>query len=147
MEEDLDLAENILKLTIELQNFCESTPSEDLNKNILSIKFKILFLIHEYENISPSTLVKELMIAKSNIALFCKQLIDEGYIISNHDEFDHRIIYYCLTSKGKEYVKSFLSLLNKHIGLNFDEKKQNIIMNHAKVINNNLAKIGAKTKC
>lgn len=134
MADDFTSAKNLLKLAIDLQNFCESSDNKDLNKNIFSIKFKILLLIQEYGKVSPSTLVEQLKIAKSNIALFCKQLLIEQYIVSKQDEFDHRIIYYCLTKKGDKYVCSFLNLLNKHICQTFEENKLKAIDKNIKNI-------------
>ena len=144
MADDLLSAKSLLRLAIDLQNFCESTDSKDLNKNILSIKFKILFLIQEYGKVSPSTLVEELKIAKSNIALFCKQLLIKQYIVSKPDEFDHRIIYYCLTKKGDKYVCSFLNLLNKHICQTFEENKLKTIDKNIKSINETFSKNRSK---
>ncbi len=144
MEENLTLAEELLLLTMNLQNFCENTNDKNFNKNVFSIKFKILLLIKEYGNISPSTLVSSLNIAKSNIAIFCKMLLQEKLIESKHDEFDRRIIYYCLTSKGKEYVSNFVSLLDRHISNKMEEKQQKTMQKNLKAINNNLVKLGAK---
>ncbi len=143
-EENFSIAEDVLLLAMNLQNFCEKTKDKNFNKQAFSIKFKILILIRKYGNISPSTLVSNLNIAKSNIAIFCKTLISEGYITCKHDEFDRRIIYYCLTQKGEEYVLSLVSLLDKHICLNFEEKQQKTMLKNIKSLNNNLTKIGAK---
>ena len=144
MADDFTSAKNLLKLAIDLQNFCESSDNKELNKNILSIKFKILLLIQEYGKVSPSTLVEQLKIAKSNIALFCKQLLIEQYIVSKQDEFDHRIIYYCLTKKGDKYVCSFLNLLNNHICQTFEENKLKAIDKNIKNINDIFSKNRSK---
>lgn len=144
MADDFTSARNLLKLAIDLQNFCESSDNKELNKNILSIKFKILLLIQEYGKVSPSTLVEQLKIAKSNIALFCKQLLIEQYIVSKQDEFDHRIIYYCLTKKGDKYVCSFLNLLNNHICQTFEENKLKAIDKNVKNINDIFSKNRSK---
>lgn len=146
MAEDLTSAKNLLKLAIDLQNLCENTDNKEINKNILSIKFKILFLIQEYGQISPSTLVEELKIAKSNIALFCKQLIIEQLIISKQDDFDHRIIYYCLTRKGEKYVCNYLNLLNKHICQTFEENKLKTLDKNVKSISDIFLKNRSKNK-
>lgn len=143
-EENISIAEDMLLLAMSLQNFCEKTESKDFNKQAFSIKFKILLLIKKYGNISPSTLVENLNIAKSNIAIFCKNLIKENFISCKHDEFDRRIIYYCLTAKGEDYVKSLVSFLDKHISLNFEEKQQKSMLKNIKTINNNLLKLGVK---
>lgn len=139
-----NLSKELILLFMNLQSFCENTNNQELNKNLFSVKFKILTLINEFGKVSPSTLVSSLNIAKSNIALFCKQLLKDKFIDSLQDEFDHRIIYYCLTEKGKKYVSSFESLLNKHISLNLEEKQQEELINATKTINNNLEKLGVK---
>lgn len=144
MEENGDLAKELLLLVMNLQKLCENTESKEFNKNVFSVKFKILLFVKEYGNISPSTLVSNLNIAKSNIAIFCKNLLSEGLIKSKHDEFDHRIIYYCLTPKGEKYVSSFVDLLDKHICLKLDEKQQKSMQKNIKAINGNLVKLGVK---
>lgn len=145
MEEgNFSIAEDVLLLAMSLQSFCEKTQSKEFNKQAFSIKFKILLLIKRYGNISPSTLAYNLNMAKSNIAIFCKELLLNEFIVCKHDEFDKRILYYCLTPKGEEYVKSLVDLLDKHICLNYDEKQQKSMLKNIKSINNNLTKIGAK---
>lgn len=146
-EENLLIAEDVMLAIIAMQNFCEKTEDKEFNKQAFSIKFKILLLIKKLGSISPSALVENLNIAKSNIALFSSELIKSGLIESKHDEFDRRIIYYCLTPKGITYVESFVAILNKHICLNLDEKQQKSLYKNAKAINNNLDKLtktGAK---
>ena len=103
-----------------------------------------MLLIQEFGKVSPSTLVDELKIAKSNIALFCKQLLIEQFIVSKQDEFDHRIIYYCLTKKGEKYVCSFLNLLNNHICQTFEENKLKTIDKNIKVISDIFSKNRSK---
>lgn len=145
MEEgNFSIAEDILLLAMNLQNYCEKTKDKNFNKQAFSIKFKILLLIKKYGNISPSTLVENLNIAKSNIAIFCKNLLKENFIAYKHDDFDRRIIYYCLTPKGEEYVSSLVSSLDKHLSLNFEEKQQKNMLKNIKSLNNNLTKIGVK---
>lgn len=144
MEENLSLGKDLLLLAMNLQKFCENTESKEFNRNAFSIKFKILLYIKEYGNISPSTLVDNLNIAKSNIALFCKNLLKEELIKSQHDEFDRRIIYYCLTPKGEKYVLSFVELLDKHLSLKLEEKQQKSMQKNIKAIRNNLVKLGVK---
>ena len=144
MDEEFKLAREFILLSMNLQNFCENTNDKNLNKNLFSIKFKILMFIQEYGKVSPSILVNNLNIAKSNIAIFCKQLLNEKYIYCEKDEFDHRIIYYCLTSKGENYITNFESLLEGHINLNFEDKQKIELIKATKEINNYLSKTGAK---
>lgn len=127
MEKDnLELARNMLKARILAQNACESFEKQINKKNLLTTKVRILFLIDEYKSVSPTFLIDRLYIAKSNIALFCKQLMLEGLISSSQDSIDRRIVYYCLTQKGKEFLKSKLSFIEDNLekAVSKEEKKQ-----------------------
>ena len=99
-----DFAKNMLMLNILSQSACESCEKELNKKNFLSTDTKIMFLIDSYERISPSFLTQKLKIAKSNIALMCKKLINDGYIVPSQDLKDKRIVYYKLSDSGKNYL-------------------------------------------
>ena len=125
-DDNLDLARNIMRLRILSSNACESFEKQMNKKNLLTTKVRILFLIDEYKSVSPTFLIDRLYVAKSNIALFCKQLLLEGLIISSQDLIDKRIIYYCLTPKGKEFLKSKLSFIQDNLdsAVDTDTKKK-----------------------
>ena len=132
---DYSFSNDLLNLAINLQNFCQGSSSKELNKEIFSIKFKILFLIKKYEKVSPKILCKKLNMAKSNVALFCKQLLNENLIISTTDDIDRRVIYYCLTSQGVKYVCKFLNLLNNHICQTLEQNKLKDIEKNINTLN------------
>lgn len=106
---------SLYSLILTLIKVCEGTQSEAFNKQIFSVKFKILFLIYNYGQVSPSVLVSELNMAKSNVALFCKQLLAEQFIVGSVDKFDHRIVYYSLTKKGQKQVENNLNYLQTYL--------------------------------
>ncbi len=110
-----DFAKNMLMLNILSQSACESQEKELSKKNFLSTDTKIMFLIDSYERISPSFLTQRLKIAKSNIALMCKKLIENGYITQTPDLKDKRIVYYCLTNLGKDYLNEKLSEIQNNL--------------------------------
>ena len=110
-----DFAKNMLMLNILSQSACESQEKELSKKNFLSTDTKIMFLIDSYERISPSFLTQRLKIAKSNIALMCKKLIENGYISQTPDLKDKRIVYYCLTNLGKDYLNEKLSEIQNNL--------------------------------
>ena len=99
-------SKNLYSLILRLNKICEGTQNDVFNKQIFSVKFKILFLIYNYGQVSPSVLVEDLNMAKSNVALFCKQLLADQFIIGTPDKFDHRIVYYSLTKKDKNKLKA-----------------------------------------
>ncbi len=104
-----DFAKNIMMLNILSQSACECVEKQEVKKNFLSSSTKILFLIDSYERVSPTFLTQKLRIAKSNMALMCKKLIEEGFIAQNQDLKDKRIVYYTLTENGKNYLNEKLS--------------------------------------
>lgn len=110
-----DFAKNMLMLNILSQSACESQEKEISKKNFLSTDTKVLFLIDSYERVSPSFLTQRLKIAKSNIALMCKKLIEMGYIIQTPDLKDKRIVYYNLTNLGKHYLNEKLSEIQNNL--------------------------------
>lgn len=110
-----DFAKNMLMLNILSQSACESQEKELSKKNFLSTDTKIMFLIDSYERISPSFLTQRLKIAKSNIALMCKKLIENGFITQTPDLKDKRIVYYCLTNLGKDYLNEKLSEIQNNL--------------------------------
>ena len=136
-DDNLELARNMMRLRILSSNACESFEKQINKKNLLTTKVRILFLIDEYKTVSPTFLIDRLYVAKSNIALFCKQLLLEGLISSSQDLIDKRIIYYCLTQKGKEFLKSKLSFIQDNIDTAVDEgckKKLNESMDYVNKI-------------
>jgi len=141
VEEKIKYSSEICELLLSLQFFCEATDDKKFNKQVDSIKFKILFLIFKYKNVSPSVICKRLNMAKSNVALFCKKFINEGLVESNHDEEDKRIIYYCLTQKGKDFVIKLLFSFDKFLIEKYKERDlKNIIDKSEDIIS--LLKIG-----
>lgn len=109
---DTELARLMLKLEILSQNACEDFSSN--KKFLLSQKDKVLFVISEYAQVSPTVLINRLHIVKSNLALICKQLLTEGYITSTADKSDRRVIYYTVTDQGKKYLDSKLSYIQNN---------------------------------
>ncbi len=125
--EKLDLAKNIMNARIFTQNACESFDKDRSNKQSLPVNVRLLFLIGEYGRVSPSTLIDKLYIAKSNLALMCKQLISQGFIKVSQDLKDKRIIYYCLTQEGKDYLETKLLGVEYNLTKNFsDQDLQNL---------------------
>lgn len=137
-------SKNIYSLILSLNKICENTQDEVFNKQIFSVKFKILFLIYSYGQVSPSVLVEDLNMAKSNVALFCKQLLAEQLILGTPDKFDHRIVYYSLTKKGQKQVESNLSCLQVHFENCFSQMGLKNISKNSKNILQNISKNGGK---
>ncbi len=115
-----DTSKSVVKLTQNIQIFFKNFDSK-LERDVFSLKFRILLCILENKQISPTKLVENLGIAKSNVAKFCKELEAENKIFWQSDENDHRGKYYSLTKSGEKYVYSCLTSLEKALG-NLAEK-------------------------
>lgn len=137
-------SQNLYGLMLNLQNFCEGSEDKKFNKEVFSVKFKILYLVFSYNQISPSTLVSSLNMAKSNVALFCKQLVKDQYLITKQDQFDHRVIYYCLTKKGQKHVLEYLEKLQNMMQNAFSQTGLKNVSRGAKTVSQYLSKTGVK---
>lgn len=109
-----DFAKNMLMLNILSESALECG-GDDNKKNFFPASDKILFLVDSYERVSPTFLTQKLRIAKSNMALMCKKLIKDGYLIQTSDLKDKRIVYYNLTSVGKSYLTEKLSEIQNNL--------------------------------
>ncbi len=125
-----ELAAEVLKLEIFAKNII------DANKNTegLTQKTKVLFLVDEYKKVSPSFLKTKLGIAKSNLAVICKQLILEKKMVSNQDLKDKRILYYNLTESGKNFLENQLLFIQKNVIACCKDSKEELIL-HINEIN------------
>jgi len=132
---------------VALQILLEGITDSNLNKpksEGLSIKNKVLFIIENNPNCSPATIIHQLNIAKSNLAIMCKGLIDIGLIDAKRCEEDKRNIVYNITEKGQKEVNELLEDLDHKIVDLFspreikalDKKTQEISLLMAKGHNN-----------
>lgn len=111
------LDKQIISLRIMLENLSDSYEITDSNVKAtpLTMRMKALFFVSENSACPPSLLIDKLNIAKSNLAILCKGLIEEGLIVSEKDENDKRNIYYNITSKGKKELENYYSLLEERV--------------------------------
>lgn len=137
-----ELSKNVVKLTQNIQLFFKNFDSE-LEKEVFSLKFRILLCILEGKQVSPTKLVETLDLAKSNVAKFCKELETENKICSQGDETDRRGKYYLLTKGGEKYVYSCLTSVEKVLA-NVEEKKLDEVSAAIDVLNKILSLKGEK---
>lgn len=81
---------------------------EKNSKELFSLNFKLLCSVYRLGSPTQSEVVKDIMLAKSNVAIFAKKLIEQGLLATRSDDNDKRIVYYILTKNGKNYVESVL---------------------------------------
>lgn len=131
---------DIINFQQNVQKLCKSE-MKNLEKEIFSLKFKILLLIYSAKNISPTKIKNELFLAKSNVAMFCKNLINEEKIEVVEDKKDHRSIFYNLTKSGEKYVRTRLKAFSQIFEEKYDSdeiaKIENNITSLCEIMSNN----------
>ncbi len=106
----------ITMLRIILQKLCDGFDVKEANKNtVLTAKHKVLFLLSEQKEASPSFLIDKLGIAKSNLALLCSSMVMDGLINSSKSQEDKRNISYTITEKGNEELNKFLDAMEREL--------------------------------
>ena len=110
---NLDDIKSIVMLSSKLQNLFEGF--DETNKSaMMTSKVKILLEVSQTEKISPSALKNKVGLAKSNIAILCNKLQNDGLIDKHRDGFDTREIYYSITEDGKKFLSDFLKKAKKN---------------------------------
>lgn len=110
---------NIEKL-LEIEALTENLAKHIANNNLL--KYKMLYFISQYENLSVSMIIDKLGLKKSNFALMAKELENQGLAKSRQGEIDKRCRMMTLTEKGKAELDEFLSTMGSY----FDERNTEI---------------------
>ena len=110
---------NIEKL-LEIEALTENLTKHIANNNLL--KFKMLYFISQYENLSVSMIIDKLGLKKSNFALMAKDLEAQGLATSRQGEIDKRCRMMSLTAKGKAELDGFIKQMSSH----FEERNTEI---------------------
>jgi len=106
----------ITMLRIILQKICDGFDTKEANKrSFLTARLKVLFLLSEQKEVSPGYLIEKLGIAKSNLALLCSAMVNEGLITSSKNQEDKRNITYFITEKGNIELDVFLDDMEKEL--------------------------------
>ena len=75
---------------------------------IFSNTYQILYILDRKEKVTPKELIAELNIAKSNLAILAKKMINDGLIESHKDKLNKREIFYNITEDGKTMLQDKL---------------------------------------
>lgn len=108
--EKTELIKYIVSTCSRLENLCEGFDISS-KSTLISSKFKVLLALSEKPKTSPSMLIDKLGLAKSNLALLCKSMINEGLIEKSKDQFDSRVIFYSLTNLGTKTLSENLNIM------------------------------------
>lgn len=113
----------LIETRLLLEDLTESMESENNPSMQLTMKTKILFFVEKNVSCPPSLLINKLNIAKSNLALLCKSLIEEGLMQAHKNEQDKRNVFYVLTQKGKLELEKYYTFLDNKQKNNFTAKE------------------------
>lgn len=125
---DVVLSEKLYQLCCNTHNLCKRQNSE-LYKDLFSIQYSILFYLYKNNKVTPTELVQNLGIAKSNIATFCKNLEKKKQITHVKSEEDKRSICYTLTDYGKKYVVKLQEKFCDVLGGSFSSSSEREVAN------------------
>ncbi len=77
-----------------------------------TVKYQMLFLIANSGQTTPSELIYELNMAKSNLALLAKKMIGEGLIEQTKEKGNKKQIYYTITEKGMDELSARMKAID-----------------------------------
>lgn len=120
----MNLSEKLVELRIATRGatMCESVNGKQ--KNTLSLKTKILFLLKD-KDLPPIDIMTSLHLAKTNLALLTSEMAKDGLITKDRQARDKRIVYYSLTDKGREYLEARLNIIETALKKAFDKEEYN----------------------
>lgn len=109
----MDIYDKLIELRITLSTYCDGFNVKNFSKNTsLSARTKILHLLST-RDLSPNEIIAELAIAKSNVAIITKSMIDDGVIISYKKIDNTRNIYYSITENGIQELQNYKETFRK----------------------------------
>lgn len=120
----MNLSEKLVQLRIATRGvtMCESMNGKQ--KNTLSLKTKILFLLKD-KDLPPIDIMTSLHLAKTNLALLTSEMARDGLITKDRQARDKRIIYYSLTDKGRSYLEARLNIIESTLQKAFNNEEYN----------------------
>lgn len=78
----------------------------------VTLRTKILYLLDQGAR-SPIELIEKLCMVKSNLAILCNKMVEDGVIAKSKHAEDKRIISYNITDKGREELNRTLETLDE----------------------------------
>lgn len=120
---------------LEIESLCENIAKKNAEGGLL--RFKVLYFVSQYENLSVSMIIEKLGIKKSNFALLTSQLEKEGRIIIHQAEIDKRCRTLSLTEMGREELDRYLEDMEECLGatdINVDESLDIILKYLNKIV-------------
>lgn len=135
---DENFVKNLISVQFKIKNACEGFQEQKNKPVILSNKLRLLLILSQTDRISPTTIVPMLSVAKSNLNLLCTKMIGEKLIDKVVDDYDRRIIYYKITTKGERELNTEIALIVQNLNKYFKTDVDKSIIEMIKKINDKL---------
>lgn len=117
--ETKELIKSLIDLNLTSKNFIENSTQKPFN-----LENKILFFIFCNKDCSPTDIIDKFKIKKTNLAIICKKLIDEGLIEKQKNTFDARALKYQTTTKADELINKTLDFAKNNTSLTFKKQEE-----------------------
>ena len=112
--------ELLIELNMALRGACESAGERG---DPITLRIKALYLLSEKPR-TPIELMDRLCMVKSNLALMCNRMTEDGEIEKAHSSEDKRAVTYTITEKGMRTLGNTVKLLeDKFKGILTTEKE------------------------
>ncbi len=105
LNENNVFSKNIIELKLISDRIAEGKGEK---AGIFSNTYQILYILTRKEKVTPKELIAELNIAKSNLAILAKKMINDGLIESHKDKLNKREIFYNITEAGETMLQEKL---------------------------------------
>lgn len=125
-------SKSIIELKLMANRIAEG---KGIGAGVFTVKYQILYLVSSNEKVSPQELIFELNMAKSNLALITKKMVQEGLLISTKEPDNKKQIYYVITEKGKEALKEKMKVIDNSFSVENKEVLQ-ILMKTVELLKN-----------
>lgn len=114
--------ELLIELNMALRSACGSA---DGRGDPITLRIKALYLLSEKPR-TPIELMDRLCMVKSNLAVMCNKMAEDGEIEKTHSSHDKRIVTYTITDKGMHSLTETVKMLEeKFKGILTTEKEYN----------------------
>ena len=105
-------ASSIVELKLATNRLAEG---KGLGAGGFTVKYQLLYLIASNNLTSPAELIYELNMAKSNLALLAKKMINEGLIESVKEASNKKQIYYRITEQGLKELRTKMNAIDNMV--------------------------------
>ena len=102
-------AKSIIELKLATERIIEGRGQ---GAGVFTVKYQILYIIASNGKTSPQELITELKMAKSNLAIIAKTMVKDGLITQYKETGNKKQIYYGITMKGQEELKTKMDAIN-----------------------------------